>query len=63
MERPRRLVPLRRMTGVVTWIFFDALTLAASAYWPYGERPRQGLLQSEYGEAAKSGLVQVSFYY
>ena len=51
------------LTGVVTWIFSDELTLAASAYWPYGERPRHGTLQSEYGGAAKSGLLQVSFYY
>ena len=51
------------LTGVVTWIFSDELTLAASAYWPYGERPRHGTLQSEYGGAAKSGLVQISFYY
>jgi hypothetical protein len=51
------------LTGAVTWIFSDALTLAASAYWPYGERPRQGTLQSEYGGAAKSGLLQISFYY
>ena len=51
------------LTGAVTWIFSDVLTLAASAYWPYGERPRQGTLQSEYGGAAKSGLLQASFYY
>ena len=51
------------LTGVVTWIFSDALTLAASAYWPYGERPRHGTLQSEYGGAAKSGVMQISFYY
>ncbi len=51
------------LTGVVTWIFSDELTLAASAYWPYGEQPRQGILQSEYGGAAKSGLLQISFYY
>ena len=51
------------LTGVVTWIFSDALTLAASAYWPYGERPSGYALRSEYGGGAKSGLVQISFYY
>ena len=51
------------LTGVATWIFSDELTLAANAYWPYGARPRQGILQSEYGGAAKSGLLQISFYY
>ena len=63
------------LTGVATWIFSDALTLAASAYWPYGKGPgavsfrNEDLqvqtigLRSEYGAAAKSGLLQVSFYY
>ena len=51
------------LTGVVTWVFSDALTLAASAYWPYGERPAGAILRSEYGGGAKSGLVQISFYY
>ena len=51
------------LTGVVTWIFSDELTLAASAYWPYGERPSGAVLRSEYGGGAKSGLVQMSFYY
>ena len=51
------------LTGAVTWIFSDALTLAASAYWPYGERPSGAVLRSEYGGGAKSGLVQISFYY
>lgn len=51
------------LTGAVTWVFSDALTLAASAYWPYGEGPGPAALQSEYGGAAKSGLLQISFYY
>ena len=51
------------LTGAVTWIFSDELTLAASAYWPYGEGPSGAVLRSEYGGGAKSGLLQISFYY
>ncbi len=51
------------LTGLATWAFSDALTLAVNAYWPYGKEPRGSALQSEYGGAAKSGLLQVSFYY
>ena len=51
------------LTGAVTWIFSDELTLAASAYWPYGAGPSGAVLRSEYGGGAKSGLVQISFYY
>lgn len=51
------------LTGALTWIFSDALTLAASAYWPYGAKPSGAVLQSEYGGGARSGLLQVSFYY
>jgi len=51
------------LMGVATWIFSDALTLAVSTYWPYGAGPSDGALRSEYGGTAKSGLLQMSFYY
>lgn len=63
------------LTSVVTWVFSDALTLAASAYWPYGKdagpislrnedaSAATSGLRSEYGGAATSGLLQIRFHY
>ena len=51
------------LTGVATWVFSDALTLTFSTYWPYGAGPSSGALRSEYGRMAKSGLLQMDFYY
>lgn len=47
----------------LSWLFSDNLTLAASAYTPYGKEPRAGELRSEYGGTPSSALVQISFYY
>lgn len=50
-------------TLALSWLFSDALTLAASAYAPHGEKPRAGRLRSAYGGAPRSALLQISFYY
>ena len=51
------------LTALATWVFSDAVTLAASGYWPYGDEPTGAVLRSEYGGVARSGLLQISFYY
>ena len=50
-------------TLALSWLFSDALTLAASVYAPHGKKPREGRLRSAYGGAAHSALLQISFYY
>ena len=51
------------LTALATWVFSDAVTLVASGYWPYGDEPTGAVLRSEYGGVARSGLLQISFYY
>ncbi len=47
----------------VSWIFSDNVTLVANAYLPYGAEPEDGEIQSEYGGAPVSGLLQIGFYF
>lgn len=53
-------------SGVVvpsaTWTLSDRLSLLVSAYFPYGAPPAGFALQSVYGAAATSGLVQFRLY-
>ncbi len=51
------------LTGVLSWIFSDNLTLTANLYLPYGAEPENGILRSEYGGVPASGLLQINFYY
>ncbi len=51
------------VTTAVSVAFSDNLTLAGSLYVPFGDRPRDGRITSEYGGVASSGLAQISFYY
>jgi hypothetical protein len=53
-------------SGVVvpslTWTFSDRLSLLGSVYLPFGEAPMGLTLQSTYGAAATSGLIQFRIY-
>ena len=51
------------LAAAVSWIFSDNVTLAATAYLPYGAEPERGEIRSEYGGTPVSALVQISFYY
>jgi len=51
------------LTPAVSWIFSDNLTLVANAYFPYGAKPEDGQIKSEYGGTPVSALVQIRFYY
>lgn len=51
------------LTPAMSWIFSDNVTLVANAYFPYGAKPNDGRIQSEYGGTPISGLVQIRFYY
>jgi hypothetical protein len=46
----------------LTWNFAENVTLAASAFLPYGARPENGVLRTEYGGAPFSFFVQVRLY-
>jgi hypothetical protein len=46
----------------VTWTLSDRLSLLGSAYLPYGAPPEGLTLQSVYGAAALSGLLQIRIY-
>jgi hypothetical protein len=47
----------------VTYTFNDAVSLLGALYVPYGAPPEGGVLRSEYGAAAMSGLVQLRLYF
>ena len=49
-------------THGVTWTVSDAVTLAASVFLPYGEKPASGMLRSEYGASPISAFVQLRVY-
>jgi hypothetical protein len=51
------------LTPAVSWIFSDYLTFLGYVYLPYGAKPENGKIMSEYGGSPVSGLVQISFYY
>jgi hypothetical protein len=51
------------LTPAISWIFSDNVTLVANAYFPYGAKPKDGRIKSEYGGTPISGLVQIRFYY
>ena len=51
------------LTSSVSWSFSDNVTLVANAYFPYGAKPKDGRIRSEYGGTPISGLVQIRFYY
>ena len=51
------------LTSSVSWIFSDNVTLVANAYFPYGAKPEDGRIRSEYGGTPISGLMQIRFYY
>jgi hypothetical protein len=47
----------------LTYTFSDAVSLLATFYVPYGRPPKDGVLQSEYGAASLSGLLQLRLYF
>lgn len=47
----------------MTYTFNDAVSVLGSLYVPYGRPPEGGVLKSEYGAAALSGLVQLRVYF
>ncbi|MCK4590142.1 MAG: hypothetical protein KAT86_00205, partial [Candidatus Latescibacteria bacterium] len=51
------------LATAVSWIFSDNITLVANVYFPYGAKPEDGQIQSEYGGTPASALLQISFYY
>jgi hypothetical protein len=57
----------RDRSGIVApammYTFNDEVALLGTAYVPYGQRPDDGRLRSEYGAAALSGLLQVRLYF
>lgn len=46
----------------LTWTLSDRLSLLGSVYLPFGEAPRGLTLESTYGAAATSGLLQIRIY-
>lgn len=47
----------------LTYTFNDALSVLGSVYVPYGRPPERGVLRSEYGAAAATGLLQMRVYF
>ena len=46
----------------VTFTWSDALSMMGSVYLPYGHKPKDGVLRSEYGSSSLSGLLQLRLY-
>jgi hypothetical protein len=47
----------------VAYTFNDAVSLLGTVFVPYGRPPDAGRLQSEYGAAPRSGLLQLRLYF
>ncbi len=54
-------------SGVISpsfmWDYADNISIGLSAFWPFGEKPSNGRLRSEYGGSPKSLFLQFNMYF